>query len=126
MEKVLNGMQWDTVVLYLDDVICFGKDFDEMKTILSNVFQRFRNSDLKLKPSKCKLFQTSVEFVGHIVSRGGISCDPKKVEAVKNWPTPKNIKEVRSFMGFAQYYCKFICHFSSIGTELYKLTKNCF
>ena len=123
MERVLNGLQWDKVLLYLDDVICFAKDFESMKTVLKLVLDRFRQSNLKLKPSKCKLFQISVEFLGHIVSRDGISCDPKKIEAVKNWPRPTNIRELRSFMGFAQYHRKFISHFATLCAPLYRLTK---
>ena len=67
--------------------------------------------------------QTSVEFLGHIVHREGVATDPKKIEAVRDWPRPTNIKEVRSFMGFAQYYRRFILFFSEIAAPLYELTK---
>jgi len=123
MDKVLNGLAWKRCILYLDDVIVFGPNFDTTLSNLEVVLSRLRNANLKLKPSKCKLFQQSVEFLGHIVSSKGVSCDPKKIEAVKNWPRPKTVKEVRSFLGFAQYYRKFIRQFSILAGPLYDLTK---
>ena len=108
MEKVLAGLQWERAVLYLDDVICFGKTFTESLNNLEEVLIRFRKANLKLKPSKCKLFQTSVDFLGHVVSADGVSCDPKKVEAVCDWKVPENIGEVRSFVDFCQYNRRFI------------------
>ena len=123
MELVLNGLQWEKCILYLDDVIVYGTDFDHTFKNLEMVLSRFKDANLKLKPSKCHLFQSSVEFLGHIVSREGIACDPKKIEAVKNWERPNTVKEVRSFVGFAQYYRKHIQNFSNIAAPLYQLTK---
>ncbi len=120
---VLNGLQWSRAVLYLDDCIVYGKWFDETLQNLEEVLKRFRKANLKLKPSKCKLFQTTVEFLGHVVSAEGISCDPKKIEAVRDWTKPTNVSEIRSFVGFAQYYRKFIPGFSNIAAPLYELTK---
>ena len=77
MELVLSGLQWSKAVLYLDDIITYGKTFEETKDNLECVFQRLRQAGLILKPSKCNLFQLSVEFLGHIVSSEGVSCDPK-------------------------------------------------
>jgi hypothetical protein len=108
MEITLRGLQWEVACLYLDDVICFGKTFQEALQSLEKVVIRFQEANLMLKPSKCKLMQTSVEFLGHIVSREGIATDPKKIEAVRDWPRPKTVKEVRSFVGFAQYYRRYI------------------
>ena len=76
-----------------------------------------------LKPSKCNLFQLSVEFLGHIVSSEGVSCDPKKLEAIREWPRPTSVKQVRSFLGLASYYRKFLISFSTIASPLHALTK---
>jgi transposase InsO family protein len=123
MEIVLSGLQYKICVLYLDDILTFSTSVDQMIENLEEVFQRFKKANLKLKPSKCKLFQRSVDFLGHVVSAEGVSCDPKKIEAVQNWPKPKNVKDVRSFTGFCQYYRKFVKGFSTIAAPLYALTQ---
>ena len=78
---------------------------------------------LKLSPGKCKLFQREVAFLGHIVSESGISTDPEKVKAVKEWPVPRNVHELRSFLGTASYYRKFCKSFCDIPRPLHKLTE---
>ena len=123
MELVLQGLQWHQCVLYLDDILVFGTDFQSTLDNLELVLQRFRSANLKLKGSKCRVMVTSLEFLGHIVSRDGISCDPAKVACVESWATPTTIKEVRSFCGFCQYYRKHIANFSKIATPLFALTR---
>ena len=88
IETVLAGLQWDICLIYLDDVIIYGKNFDEMIRNLSLVFDRLSSAGLKLKPRKCRLFAREVEYLGHVVSEKGISTAPKKIEAVKTWPEP--------------------------------------
>ena len=78
---------------------------------------------MKLKVSKCKFFQESVDFLGHVVSDQGFSCDPKKIEAVVDCPTPTCVKEVRSFLGFCSYYRSFVPGFSHQAAPLHELTK---
>ena len=87
------------------------------------VFQRLRQAGLKLKGKKCSLFQKEVIYLGHKVSKEGIQTDPAKISAVKEWPTPANVHEVRSFMGLCSYYRKFIEHFAEIARPLNKLTE---
>ena len=123
MEKLFYGLQWHNVLIYLDDVISFGRDFEEMKQVLCNVLDRFKSGNLLLKSEKCKLFQSSCDFLGFIVSRDGIKCDPKKIECIKNWKVCESVKEVRQFVGFCQYYRRFIKHFSHICKPLHDLTK---
>ena len=123
MEIVLRNLQWDKCVLYLDDIIVYGKDFASTLQNLREVLSRFALANLKLKPSKCTLMSTSVEFLGHIVSQEGVSCDPAKISAVIDWPRPTNIKEIRSFCGFCQYYRKHIENFSEIAAPLHALTR---
>ena len=123
METVLRGLQWEICVIYLDDILSFGRSFSQSIENLEAIFLRFRKSGLTLKPNKCKFFQTSVEFLGHLVSASGIACDPKKLEAVKDWPRPSNLTEVRQFVGFAAYYRRFVKSFSLICAPLYDLTK---
>ena len=82
-------MQWERAVLYLDDIIVFSDSVEEHLKRLEEILQRLRAANLMLKPSKCHFFKRQVEFLGHIVSQDGVSTDPHKVEAVKEWPIPR-------------------------------------
>ena len=123
MEMVLNGLQWEQLQVYLDDVIVFGRTFMIAMLNLILVFLRFRQANLKMKVKKCKLFQSQVSFLGHIVSREGVKCDPAKLEAVAQWPHPETVTEVKSFLGFCTYYRRFIAHFSTVASPLTRLTR---
>ena len=123
METVLRGMQWERAVLYLDDIIVFSHDVQQHMLRLEEVFQRLKDANLTLKASKCKFLQQRVEFLGHIVDAQGIHTDPKKVEAVLNWETPKRVKDVRSFLGLTGYYRRFIKDYGKIAKPLHVLTE---
>ena len=123
MEKVLRGMPWETLLVYLDDVIVYAKTFEEMIARLEEVLIRLGGASLKLKPKKCHLFQKKVAYLGHVVSEEGISTDPDKIKSVKEWPTPTSQTEVRSFLGLASYYRKFIQSFADIARPLHRLTE---
>ena len=114
VETVLAGLNWQTCLIYLDDVIVIGRNFEDMIKNLDNVLQRLHEAGLKLKPRKCQLFAKQVEFLGHVISREGIQTDPKKTEVVRNWPKPKTIHETRSFIGFCSYYRRFIPNFAEV------------
>ena len=84
-----------------------------------------RNNNLFLKPEKCEWEKTRVEYLGVVISEEGVEMDPAKVEAVKEWPTPKDKRELQQFLGFANYYRRFINRFADIAWPLHKLTGNC-
>ena len=117
------GLQWQQCLVYLDDIIDFGRTFDEILKRLRTVMERLEAAGLKLKPSKCKWFQRSVTYLGHVVSGEGIRCDPEKISQVVNWPVPTTVKQVRGFLGLASYYRKFIPSFSELAGPLTNLTQ---
>ena len=124
MEQVLKGLQWKTLLLYLDDVIVFSRDFDSHLERLAAVLKRFRSAGLKLKPSKCELLRREVKYLGHVVSERGIATDPEKVVAVREWKRPTCVAEVRAFLGFIGYYRRFFQDFAAESKPLNRLTSN--
>ena len=86
------------------------------------MFQKLEKAGLKLKLSKCELFQWQIAYLGHVISAQGVATDEGKINAMKNWPTPTNITEVRSFVGFIGYYYQFIPKFAQVAQPLHKLT----
>lgn len=121
MDVALSGLNFEILLVYLDDIILFSESISSHLLRLEQLFQRLRFANLKLKPSKCYLLQTEVAFLGHQVSSQGIATDPFKIEMVKEWPVPKNLTEVRSFVGLASYYRRFVLNFSEIACPLYAL-----
>ena len=107
--------------MYLDDVIVFSKTPEEHIVWLEAVFKKISDAGLKLKPSKCEFFKKRIHYLGHIVSNKGIETDPKKIEAIVNWPSPHTVHEVRKFLGFTNYYRKFVYKYAQIARPLNKL-----
>ena len=122
METVLAGLARKTCMVYIDDILVFSKTFEEHLTHLEQIFNRLRQAGLRLKLKKCTFAQPKVEYLGHVVTRDGIEVDPKKVEAVKGFPQPTNLKTLRSFLGLASYYRRFIPNFSKEARPLHSLT----
>jgi len=123
MELVMSGLTYDICLVYLDDILVFSKTFEEHCDRLATIFNRLERYTLKLKPTKCHLFQRKVKFLGHVVSGAGIECDPDKVAAIATWPTPTNISEVRTFCGLASYYRTFVKDFAKLAKPLHELTR---
>ena len=122
MERVLHGLHWKSLLLYLDDIIVIAPDFNTHLQQLEEVLQRLQQAGLKLKPSKCELLQSEVRYLGHIVSANGVATDPEKVAAVKDWPTPTGIKQLQAFLGTVGYYRQYLPDFATIAQPLHRLT----
>ena len=118
MEKVLKGLQWQTLLLYLDDVIVFSKNFESHLKRLAEVCQRFRLARLKLRSEKCQLFEREVHYMGHMVSRHGIATNLANISAVKDWKTPQCTQKVKFFLGFVGYYRRVCPNFATIARPL--------
>ena len=123
MDIALSGLNFETCLVYLDDVIIFGNDLDQHLDRLKQVLQRLREAHLKLKPTKCQLLRRTVSFLGHVMTPDGVAVDPSKVEDVTAWPVPERLTDVRAFLGLCSYYRKFIRGFSSMAAPLFALTK---
>ncbi|KAL7824273.1 hypothetical protein SRHO_G00342580 [Serrasalmus rhombeus] len=123
MERVMAGINLQEVIAFLDDLIIFSSTLEEHKERLMTVLKRLSDVGLKLSPAKCKFFQKSVHYLGHVISEEGIQPDPGKVSAIKNWPKPTSVKELRSFLGFAGYYRRFVRDFSKLAKPLNDLLK---
>ena len=122
MERIFHGLHWKTLLLYLDDVIIMAPDFQTHMNCLEQVLQRLDAAGLKLKPSKCKVLQKEVKFLGNIVGADGVATDPAKVEAVEHWPTPRTLKELKAFLGTVGYYHHYVSDFATVARPLTKLT----
>ena len=114
MHDCLGELNMNWCIVYLDDIIIFSDTKEEHLKRLEALFQKLCAAGLKLKPSKCFFFKEEIEYLGHVVSGKGISSNPKKIEAVSKWPTPRIVYDVRSFLGFVGYYRRFIKNFSKI------------
>ena len=117
--KILNVF----VVVYLDDILIYSKTVEEHKKHLREVFNILKDNQLWAKKKKCLFFQKSIKFLGHTLLGNGIAVDEDKVKSIKEWKTPVNIHDVRSFLGLANYYRKFIRNFSEIAKPLTDLLK---
>ena len=123
METVLAGLARKRCIIYLDDILVVGRTFEEHLRNLCEVFERLRQFGLRLKPSKCHLAKRQVTYLGYNVSEGGISADSSKVDAVKRFPTPNDVSSLRSFLGLASYYRRFVPGFSKVAEPLFALTR---
>ena len=121
MERVLSTLHMRTCLVYLDDIVVFGRSIEELRGRLEDVFEKIGSAGLKLKASKCSLFQRKLKYLGHIVSDKGVECDPEMLAPVKNWPKPQNVKELQSFLGFANFYRRFLKGFANIADPLTSL-----
>ena len=121
MDNVLAGVPRQECLVYLDDVLAHGKSFQTALDSLRVVLGRIAGAGLKLHPGKCRFMQREVEFLGHRVNGEGISTLEEKAQAIRDWPTPNNQRELKSFLGLASYYRRFVKGFSCIGAPLFRL-----
>ena len=118
MQSIFQPYLDKFVIIFLDDILIFSKDEESHRKHVKIVLDLLRKNKLFAKLSKCAFFQKSVSFLGHVVSEKGVSMEPDKVEAISKWPPPKNVKEVRAFLGLAGYYRNFVSQFSAIAAPI--------
>jgi hypothetical protein len=108
MNGVFREYLDEFVIIFLDDILVYYKTEEEHKKHLRMVLQVLREHQLFVKLSKCSFYQSRIHYLGHIISEEGITVDPENIEVIKGWKIPKNVIEVRSFMGLSSYYMRFI------------------
>jgi hypothetical protein len=124
MNSTFADMLDKNVLCFLDDILVFSRTEEEHLQHLRVVLSRLRQQQLYAKLSKCAFMQREVEFLGHRIGADGLRVAPDKVSAVQQWPRPNNVKEVRSFLGLANFYRRFVQHYSRIALPLTELTKD--
>ncbi|CAL9075153.1 unnamed protein product [Musa textilis] len=123
MNRIFQPLLDICVIIFIDDILVYSRSKQEHEEHLRNVLSILREKKLYAKFSKCEFWLKEVAFLGHVISGKGISVDPRKIEAVVEWGVPTNVTEVRSFLGMAGYYRRFVEGFSRIAQPLTKLTK---
>ena len=121
VDTMLRGIQYKNVLAYIDDIIVIGQTVEECCGNLAEVLDRIRRARLKLKPQKCELFKTQITYLGHVVSAEGVQTDEKKVRAVAEWAVPVYVTDIRGFLGFCNYYRRYIKDYITLTRPLNKL-----
>ena len=123
MSEVLKGLLWHKCLVYLDDIIIWSKDFLEHLETMREVFERLRKAGLKLAANKCSICREKVKYLGHYISAEGVQVNPKTISAIREYPVPTNMTEVRAFLGLAGYYRRYCKGFAQIARPLHHLLK---
>ena len=111
------------VVAYIDDILIYSKTEEEHIELVKEVLRRLSDNNLAIEPEKCDWHVSRVDFLGYVISEQGIEMSDEKVESVKNWETPENVKDIQSFLGFANFYRRFIEGYSKLTRPMTDLTK---
>ena len=118
MNDIFSDLLDVTVVVYLDDILIFSDDPSKHEEHVREVLRRLRKHDLFCKPEKCEFHADRIEYLGYIIGPEGISMDPKKIASILDWPQPRNVRDIQSFLGFANFYRRFIFGYSEIVLPL--------
>ncbi len=118
MNEIFRDMINRFVLIYIDDILIYSPTMEEHRRHVTQVLQRLRQHHLYLKTEKCEFHKSTIHFLGYIVTPAGVQMDQRKAEAVKNWPQPTMIKEMQRFLGFANFYRRFIAHYSQLAAPL--------
>jgi hypothetical protein len=123
MNTVLEGTIWKYTMDYIDDINVYSKTWEDHLKHLRDVLERLRKAKLKINAEKCHFCTQEAHFLGHVVGIHGVAPDPEKIEKVDGYPAPKCLREVRSFLGLAGYYRKFIKDYFKKAKPLTNLTQ---
>ena len=116
MNDILRPLIDTCVIVFLDDILIYSPTIEQHYKDVSAVFDLLKENKLYVKMSKCEFFKDELEFLGHIVGKGSVQMCPDKLHAIRTWPAPTSIHELRSFLGLAGYYRRFVKDFSMIAS----------
>jgi Reverse transcriptase (RNA-dependent DNA polymerase) len=119
MDKIFKKeIEENLIIVYMDDILAFSKTIDGLEKIEGIILERAREYDLYFKTKKCKFRKLKIEYLGRVVEEGKLAMDPAKLKEILDWPASKTVKEVRSFLGFGNFYCHFVKGFSHLAHPL--------
>ncbi len=123
MDQVLRHLKWTHCLVYLDDIAIFAETFESHLERLGAVLEALQLAGLKLNPMKCCFVTNSMRYLGHVIDYEGIRPDPQKLEAIDKFPTPTDMTSLKSFLGLASYYRRFVQGFARLASPLHHLLK---
>jgi RNase H-like domain found in reverse transcriptase/Reverse transcriptase (RNA-dependent DNA polymerase) len=124
MDKIFKKeIEENLIIVYMDDILAFSKTIDNLKKIERIILEKAREYDLYFKAKKCEFRKPKIKYLGLVVEEGKLAMDPAKLKGILDWPAPKTVKEVRSFLGFGNFYCRFVKGFSHLAHPLNDLLK---
>ena len=121
MDHAFGDENFQSILVYLDDILVFGSSPQQMLDRLDRVLSKLTHCNLKVKPEKCHIFQKEVRYLGHLISGEGVRPDPEKISTIKNWPVSTTYKDLKSFLGLSSYYRKYVLNFASIARPLHRI-----
>ena len=124
MHKIFSKENWQTVLVYLDDLCIYSKSLEEQISRLRTVFEKIRKAGIKLSPEKCKFLKQEVIYLGYKITSNETMTDETKIEKITNWPTPKTVEDLRSWLGLCGYYRRFINQYAKVVIPLEEKYKN--
>ena len=124
MDILLVGLKWQCCLVYIDDVIIYSRSFEQHINDLKEVFDALRHSNLTLKASKCHFCRKEIKYLGHIITKDGVKSDPELISAVKEFPRPRKVKDIQTFLGLTGYYRRFIQNYAKLAEPLLKQIRN--
>ena len=123
MDNVLRKIKGKFVLVYLDDIIIFSKNYEEHLQHLQQVFDCLEEANLKINPEKCHFCNKEIQFLGHVINEKGVKPDPAKIEKIVNMTSPRNVKQLRTVLGLFSYYRRFVKNFSKLVAPMNELLK---
>jgi Reverse transcriptase (RNA-dependent DNA polymerase) len=124
MDKIFKKeIEENLIIVYMDDILAFSKTIDDLEKTEQIILKKAREYDLYFKAKKCEFRKPKIKYLGLVVEEGKLAMDPAKIKGILDWPAPKTVKEVRSFLGFGNFYCHFVKGFSHLAHPLNDLLK---